>query len=162
MAAPFLIVRARGRLCALPVAQVVETLRMPALVMERVRLDLGEVEGWLGVATLRGQQVVALDLAALLGLAGVPAEPTPGRAVAVRMAERSVLFAVDEVIGVKTLADGQLERLALPGGQELALGGFDAGFARLLDACGLVQEQALMDMEQALAAHAAGRTGVAA
>lgn len=158
MAAPFLIVRARSRLYALPVTQVVQMLRMPALVMEGTRLGGGNVAGWLGVATLRGQQVVVLDLAALLELAeaaGLP-ERAPARVVAVRMLERLVLLAVDDVIGVKTLAGGQLQKIALPGAQELEIGSFDEGFARMLDAGGLLDEQVLQEMEQILTAPAAG------
>ena len=158
MAAPFLIVRARGRLCALAVAQVVETMRVPALAMERLRADGSDVPGWLGATTVRGELAAVLDLAVLLGFAVslAASQFTPGRAVAVRLGGRAVLLAVDEVIGVKTLADGQLERLALPGGQELALGGFDAEFARLLDAGGLLDPQTLAGLEQVLGERAAG------
>ena len=153
-AAPYVIVRARGRLCALPVAEVVETLRPPVLVVEN-----GGVRGLVGTAMLRGEPVAVLDLGELLGFAEDEGG-APGRAVVVRVAGRlggqsgseeaqCSLFLVDEVVGVRALEQEQLQRIALPGGGELAMGRFDEGFARLIEAGGLV--------DQALAARVAGQ-----
>jgi chemotaxis signal transduction protein len=163
MAFPYLIVRARGRLCALPVEQVVETLRLPGLLPEA-----SEVKGWMGTTMLRGELVAVLELGALLGFAEpdaaslpnsltAPVARIPARAVAVRLGsgpavdsapphrplETCTLFAVDEVVGVQRLEPHDLQRIALPGGGELPMGRFDAGFLRLLDASGLLSASGL-------------------
>ena len=136
MAATFLIVRARTRLCALPVEQVVETLRPPALVG-----GPGDVRGLLGTALCRGRVVPVLDFADLLGLPGASAEM--GRAVSIRMEEGFALFVVDEAIGVARLEPGSLTKLELPGGAERQVGRFDIGFARLVDLSGWVDSSLL-------------------
>ena len=137
MALPYLIVRTRGRLCALPVSQVVEAMRLPALAAVA-----SDAPGSRGTTLLRGELVAVLDLGALLGFteAGSPAN----RAVAVRLGkgldEHCALLAVDELIGVTTLEHDRLMQIALPGGVELPMGRFDAGFAQLIDASGLLAE----------------------
>ena len=159
MALPYLIVRARGRLCALPVKQIVETLRPPVLA------EVHQASGWLGTSMLRGQPVAVLDLGALLGFAADDGPP-PARAVAMRLEmdssvradeqhARCSLFLVDEVVGVKTLDREHLQRIALPGGGELPMGRFDEGFARLVDASGLL---ATPDLAALFEAHAAQQT----
>ena len=152
MARPYLIVRVRGRLCALPVAQVAETLRLPPMPAETT--GIAHVPGWIGTTMLRGELVAVLDLGALLGFHAEDVSSTPGRAVAVRLApdpqpapaEIHTLFAVDEVIGVKPLEPEDLQHMALPGGGELPMGRFDSGFVRLLDASGLLDPASFAEL----------------
>jgi purine-binding chemotaxis protein CheW len=91
-----LIARVGALACAIPIEHVVETMRplpvdpigaMPAYV--------------LGVSIIRGAPTLAIDLAALLGVAGDRAT----RFVVVRSGEsRRVALAVDAVVEVRELA----------------------------------------------------------
>ena len=163
MALPYLIVRARGRLCALPVSQVVEAMRLPALAP-----GASEITGWMGTTLLRGELVAVLELGALLGFA-VESAPA-SRAVAVRLVPASLgessqqhfaLLAVDELIGVKTLEPDRLRQIALPGGGELPMGRFDAGFAQLIDASRLLPDTYLLPDPATLPANGLDDHGVA-
>ena len=84
--------RVGERRCALPIEQVVETLR--PLPIDEVR---GAPSFVLGVTLLRGAPVPVVDAARLLG---VVASGAPTRFVAVRVGERRVVLAVDEVLGI--------------------------------------------------------------
>ncbi len=86
-----MVCRAGGRLCAVPVERVVETMR--PLPIEPVRSAPPFV---LGVAIIRGAAVPVVDTARLLAAPPVP----PGRFVTVRAGDRVVALAVDQVIGV--------------------------------------------------------------
>ncbi len=86
-----LICRVNGRLCALPVADVVETMRP----MD-VRRLAGGPSFVLGVSIIRGSAVPVVDAASLLG---APASGTT-RWVTVRTGSRQVALAVDAVLGV--------------------------------------------------------------
>lgn len=90
-----LLVRAGPRLCGLPVAAVVETMRpLP------VAAAAGAPPWVSGVAVVRGEPVPVVDLAALLG--GAP-EGAPGRFVSVSAGGRPAVLAVAAVIGVREL-----------------------------------------------------------
>ena len=136
MASSFLIVRVAGRLWALALTSVVETLRTP-------RLSAGTQAGvpaLMGTAVARGELCAVLDLGMLLGFA----EAGPrSRAVLTRLAGGHVLLAVDEVLGVQSLEPAALTTLALPGGVEQRTGRFDIGFAQLVEAGGLIDEASL-------------------
>ena len=131
----FLLVRVGGRMCALPLAQVGETLRVPDLPPLA-----STVPGMRGMTLLRGEQTPVLDLAALLGFTALGGDRR--RLVSLRVAERVVAMMVDDVVGVREVDRESLQRIDLPGGQERVMGVFDEGFARVLDAGGLMPEGA--------------------
>jgi purine-binding chemotaxis protein CheW len=92
----FLLCRSRKRLCALPLQHVRETMR--ALPLDTVP---NMPPFLLGVAVIRGQVVPVLDLAHLTGGgAGAPG----ARYVTLDLGQRQVALALDEVIGVRSLA----------------------------------------------------------
>jgi purine-binding chemotaxis protein CheW len=90
------ISRVGGRHCALPLAHVVETLRLGP-----VEPIAGAPPYVLGVATIRGELVPVVDLAQLLGIGGAQ----PARLVTVDVDDRRVALAVDAVIGVRDIDD---------------------------------------------------------
>ena len=154
----YVIVRVQDRYCALPVAQVVEVLRVPHLGGARV-----DVPGMLGVMTLRGVPVAVFSFAHLVGIAAthtalVDDEDEKQRRLISLRGDRSadapsvLALMVDEVIGVQTMEPGSLTELFLPGGREQHIGRFEGRLAELLQASGLVPlealEFALADAEQ--------------
>lgn len=106
-----LLCRSRSRLCALPLQHVRETMR--ALPLDTVP---NMPAFMLGVSVIRGQVVPVLDLASLTG-AG--ASGGAARYVTLNLNQRQVALAVDEVIGVRSLA--------VPDGVPPLLDGADAG-----------------------------------
>jgi purine-binding chemotaxis protein CheW len=88
-----------GRLlCALPVADVVETVR--PLPVEPVAAGDGGGGAVLGVAVIRGEAVPVVDTARLLGDPG--ADPT--RFITASTPRGTVAFAAGDVVGVRTIA----------------------------------------------------------
>lgn len=154
----YLVVRLAERVVALPVEQVVEICRVLAF-----EAGQGEAAGLLGLTMLRGAPTAVLDLCALLGWAEADSgreRTTTARLVTVRMQAASAsgraavlaanaAFLVDEVIGVREIADSAIESIALPGDRTQQIGGFDQGFARLIDASGLISEQAWQQIAEA-------------
>ena len=147
--AGFLIVRVAGRLHGLPVAAVREVLR----VLPLTGGFSAAVPGLLGMAQLRGELVPVLELAELLEIPAPAGEEKSRRLVRVELnqqgAARRVAFAVDAVLGVYRLSADRLETIALPGGARQQWGAFDAGFAQLLEAGGVLPEQVWAGLEQA-------------
>lgn len=91
-----LICRARDRLCALPLSQVVETMRpLPVETLAAMPTFVS------GLSRARGNPVAVVDLGAMLG-SNIPAQPA--RFVMVRVEERRVLLAVEEVLGIRALS----------------------------------------------------------
>ena len=131
----YLIVRVAGRLLALPVDHVAEVLRFPAL-------EAGTAghagAALLGFATLRGALVPVLGLGALLGFENNLLDVTAARVVSARVDGLPVALVVDEVIGVRSVDAASLQAISLPGGAEQVWGTFDAGFAQMIEAGGLV------------------------
>jgi chemotaxis signal transduction protein len=117
------------RRCALPVRVAIETMRpLPVRALGR------EQHGVLGVATIRGTTVPVVDVAALFG-----DRSTPRRFVTIRVAERVVALAVDDVVGVRRVAAWE----ALPklfGDDKLvaAIARTDAELVLALDAARLI------------------------
>jgi purine-binding chemotaxis protein CheW len=106
-----LLFQVRTRLCALPLAHVVETMRpLPVEAMA------GGPPCVLGLAIIRGAPVPVVDIARLLGeQVSRPEEetwlPPSARFVTVVVAGRGVALAVDGVVGVRTLALDSLRDL---------------------------------------------------
>jgi purine-binding chemotaxis protein CheW len=140
---PSLLCRIGDRLLAVPLLNVVETMRpLP------VESFPGTSRFILGVATIRGAVVPVIDVEALTG--GAVAVPDPGsdrhdRFVTIAFAGRTVALAVDAVIGVQTLDAATLD--ALPPlldsvDRELfaAIGTLDAELLVVLDTAHLVSD----------------------
>ena len=93
----YFVCRIDSRLCAIPVASVIETLR--PLPLDPLP---GAPDFVLGVSLIRGRPTPVLSGSRLLG-AGVA--PSARRLVALRSGNRSVALAVDETVGVREIAD---------------------------------------------------------
>lgn len=90
-----LLCRVSDRLCALPLIDVIETMRpQPVSAMN------GTQSFVLGVSVVRGEPVPVVDVRRLLGS---DSTMDPQRLVTVRLGKRSVALAVDEVVGVRAL-----------------------------------------------------------
>jgi purine-binding chemotaxis protein CheW len=140
----FLLVRAGARVCALPLATVVETMRpLPVSAIAGVPAFVS------GVAIVRGEAVPVMGLGAFLG-DREPAPPT--RFVTVRAGPRTAALAVDEVVGVAALDARDappLPLLADPyGGAVEALGARDEDLLLVLRTARLVPD----DVHRALEA----------
>jgi purine-binding chemotaxis protein CheW len=140
-----LVVRAGERLCALPIASVVETMRpLPVTPLA------GAPPYVRGVAIVRGEPVPVVDLAALVG-AGDP----PGalaRFVSVRAGGRAAVLAVAGVVGVTALDPEGERRMPLLGeacaGTLSALRARDDDLLLVLGAARLVPEEATAAAER--------------
>jgi len=88
---PWLLCRAGTVLCALPLGQVVEVMRL--LPIETVA---GAVPPVRGLCIIRGAPVPVVDAGSLLGEHAMRAE----RLVAIRIGERRVALAVGSVLGI--------------------------------------------------------------
>ncbi len=98
-----LVVRAANRVCALPVAETLETMRpLPS------RPIAGMPPWVLGVSIIRGSPVPVLDLAMLLS--GKEATAIT-RFVVLQAAARRIALAVETVIGIRLLDAAALESL---------------------------------------------------
>jgi purine-binding chemotaxis protein CheW len=145
--ASWLLCRAGARLCALPLAQVVETMR--ALPIEAVSDAPAFVAG---LSLIRGSPVPVINATAIFGEAAA----TPQRLVVCDLGGRHVAIAVDEVPG---LIDGGAAAPLPPLLREAAsdavqaLRVLDGELLLLLDAARLVPEAttlaALIDPEVA-------------
>lgn len=133
-----MVCRVGARLCALPLAQVVETMRP---------LATSPVAGApcfvSGVAIIRGAPVPVVDAGALLGGGGGRADER--RLVTLRLGQRQVALAVDAVLGVRELEAASLAELpsllsdARSGGVE-SLGALDDGLLLFLDGARLIPD----------------------
>ncbi len=142
--ARFLVARSGAVLCALPIAQVAETMR--PLPVE----PLGSMPAFvLGISIIRGVPVPVVDCARLLG-AGPGA---PGRYLTLKPGgERHVALAVDAVLGVRDLAQAafrELPPLLREAGAETlaALSALDAELLVCLHGARLVPESVYQAVE---------------
>jgi purine-binding chemotaxis protein CheW len=98
-----LLCRVRSWFCALPVANVEETMRP---------LPIGPLAAApafvTGLSIIRGRPTPVVDTGALLGARD---EARPRRLVVLRLGERRVALAVEEVLGVRALPRVTLHRL---------------------------------------------------
>lgn len=116
-----LVCRLATRRCALLIGDVVETMR--PLPVERLA---GAPPFVLGVAVVRGDPVLVVDAASLLG-AG---ESRPTRFVVVMAGDRRVALAVDAVLGVQVIPSASLQDL------QPLLGAASAGVVSAMGAVG--------------------------
>jgi purine-binding chemotaxis protein CheW len=126
-----LVCRVRSRLCALPLAHVVETMR--PLPVEPLSSTLPFVTG---IAIIRGIPVPVVDAGAVLGT-GEP--PNPSRFVSLQVDGRSVALAVEGVVGIRDLTAevfGDLPPLLREVAPDVvsAIGVLDAAFLAVLRA----------------------------
>jgi len=99
----WLVCRAGSHLCAMPLAEVAETMR--ALPIEAVS---GAPAGVRGLSIIRGAPIAVVDLALVLGASATSC----GRFVTVKAALRPIALAVDAVVGIRTI--GAEECATLP------------------------------------------------
>lgn len=98
-----LFCRARARLCALPLKDVVETMRpLPVTGVP------GAPPFVRGVSVIRGAPVPVVDVG---GLLGDPRSDGATRFVVLRLGERRAALAVEEVLGLRELTSRQLGEL---------------------------------------------------
>lgn len=134
-----LICRARQRLCALRLGDVVETLRPLALQ------GLAGMPAFVtGLSVLRGVAVPVVDVGALLGAAD---RGVPTRLVAIRAGGRSIALAFESVLGIRALpptATGALPPLMGEASREAiaAVGTLDAELLVVLRAARAIPEAA--------------------
>jgi purine-binding chemotaxis protein CheW len=135
-----LLCRVDSRLCALPLAQVVETMR--PLPVDPVAGLPGFI---LGLSIIRGIPVAVVDGRALLG--GGDGGPRASRFVIVRAGDHHVALAVDEVIGVHEIAVDSVRDLpplvkAAHGDAVSALGALDAELLVVLEGARMLSDDA--------------------
>jgi purine-binding chemotaxis protein CheW len=132
--ARMLLCRQRTNRLAFPIGHVIETMRPMAI--EPVPHAPAFVQG---VAVVRGAPVPVVDAGRLLGLPGVE----PGRWVALRVGERSIVLAVEAVEGVRDFpVAGALPPLLFGRGADFvaAIGTIDAALLWVLEAIRIVPE----------------------
>jgi purine-binding chemotaxis protein CheW len=100
----YVVCRVGSRFCALPVADVSETMLI--LPIEPIA---GAPPFVLGLSILRGSPVPVVDAHALLG--GAHRESAPAKLVAVKLDRRIVALAVDAVVGVRALPSAAMDEL---------------------------------------------------
>jgi purine-binding chemotaxis protein CheW len=98
-----LVCRVQGRLCALPVAHVVETMR--PLPVEPLGATAPFVKG---LSLIRGAPVPVVDAATLLGS---EASSPASRFVVIRAGDRRVALAVEAVVGIRDIPAASLQSL---------------------------------------------------
>jgi purine-binding chemotaxis protein CheW len=97
-----LVCHVQGRLCALPLDHVIETMRPLSTTA-----IAGAPHFVCGVAVIRGAPVPVLDVARLLG----GADASPGRFITLSVGMRRVALAVASVLGVRVIPSGSLSGL---------------------------------------------------
>ncbi|MGB2590081.1 MAG: chemotaxis protein CheW [Candidatus Acidiferrum sp.] len=122
-----LLLGLEGRVCAVPLAHVIETMRpLPVEVVSGVPAFV------LGVAIIRGVPTPVVDLGAVLGMPIQRAE----RFVTIRAGERQVALSVNSVLGVR-----EIETIAAIGGLPPLLQG---AAENALERIGALDEQVLV------------------
>jgi purine-binding chemotaxis protein CheW len=123
-----------GRFSGLPLEHVVEVMR--PLPLERVAETREFVRG---MSIIRGEPVAVVDARRLLG-GGEP--EFGGRLVALRVGARRVALHVDEVLGVRVIAQQMLSEvpplLGEASATRTAIGALDGRLLELLDAARLL------------------------
>jgi purine-binding chemotaxis protein CheW len=140
-----LIVTIGTRACAIPVQDVVETMR--PLPIESIAGMPGFIRG---VSVIRGTPVPVVDLGALLQASD--RSDTCGRFVTVKIGERRVAVAVDGVVGLRNLDLTQIGELppllrASDPGVIDAIGTCDAQLLMVLRSVRIVPDEVWMALE---------------
>ena len=136
-----LVCRVHRLLCALPLRDVIETLR--PLPIEPLA---GAPSYVCGLSILRGAPVPVVDLGLLLGVEQVRAT----RLVALRVGARTVAAAVGAVLGVRTLSgdDGLPPLLKEAGhGAIQTLGSLDRELLLVLEGARIVPEEVFAQLQ---------------
>ncbi len=140
----FLLCRSGERLCALPLASVVETMRpLPVQAIPDMPSCV------LGVAIIRQVAAPVLSLAQLLGQ---PQAAMPTRFVTLKLAKRTVALACDAVLGVRSLATQVLADIpllvgALDSSSVAAISILDAELMLVLQSARMVSDSVWNAME---------------
>ncbi len=143
---PALLVRVTGALCALPLTEVIETMRpLP------VKLLANTPDFILGIASIRGAAVPVVLLSALF-IGDHRCDPVT-RFVTLRVGERCIALAVQGIIGIADLSDqifGELPPLLQNVRTESvrALGTLDAEFLVMFDTARLVPDSVWQALAQ--------------
>ena len=133
---PFLVFRLGEKLGALPISDVDETMR--PLPIEPLA---SAADGVLGLAVIRGAPTPVLDAGRLIAGTAKP----HARFIVVRVGERRVALAVEDVLGVRALEVASLRALPplLANGERSALGALatlDSDLLLVLEGARLVPE----------------------
>lgn len=154
-----LVFRAGALLCALPLEEVIETMRpLPVQPIAGTRPFV------LGISVMRGVATPVVDVARLLG--GRPA--TVSRFVSVRTGRSPAAFATGEVLGIRPVGDthGGRANAALLGGAPVrlvaAVGTFGGGPLLVLQSTRLLADEIWADGQRADGQQADGQQGVVA
>jgi purine-binding chemotaxis protein CheW len=143
-----LLCLAGGKACALPLSQVIETMRpLPVEAFPNAPMFVS------GLALIRGEPLPVIDLSALLGVQ----HASVARFVTVKVAERRVALAVQAVLGVRDLSQALL--VTLPpllreanADRITAVGRLDSQLLFLLSSMQLVPAEALDELLRVQAA----------
>ena len=132
-----LLCRAGSRLCGLPLAHAIETMR--PLPLERVA---GMPEFMAGISLVRGAPLPVIHLAALLGDTRIEEQT---RFVSLKVGERTIVLSVDSVLGIRRLRDTAIAALPLLLQQAStafisAIGTLDAALLVVLETARLVPD----------------------
>jgi len=143
-----LLVRIGGHLCALPIRHVTETMRP-----QPVRAVGGAPPFVCGVSVIRGQPVPVVSGAIVCGADTAPRPPA--RFVSLKVADRLVALAVDEVIGVRLIDRvrlGSLPPLLAAAQEQLisAIGLLDGELLVVLQSAALVSQEVLEAADEAV------------
>lgn len=141
--ATWLICRAGTHLCAMPLQQVIEVMRM--LPIEQLS---GAPHYVRGLCIIRGSPVPVIDTAALIGEQATRAE----RLVVIRTGNRTAALAVVAVIGIRAIAanaSGPLPPLLKDAATEIvaAIGILDAELLFFLQATRMVSQDLLSRLD---------------
>ena len=139
-----LLVRSGSRLLGLSIADVNEIMRPQPLEAFPAAPNFA-----LGLSLIRGAPVPVIDLGRLLG----ESARAPGRFVLLRLAERTAVLAVSEVLGVRTVSEHAFTELPtlLSGAQQSVIevvGQLDHQLFALLRASRIVPDELWGALEQ--------------
>jgi purine-binding chemotaxis protein CheW len=133
----FLVFRSDSRLCALPLEHVAETMRaLPIEFLPHMPPFL------LGASIIRGTVVPVVNVASLIGFTP---RTLPARYVTLKLGDRQIALAVDDVIGVRNLTDKATEDIPpllseINSGAVAAIGTLDAELLLVLQCARLIPE----------------------
>lgn len=139
-----LLCRSHDRLCALPLAHVLETMRaLPAAPVPDMPPFL------LGVSIIRGAVVPVLDVARLVSPGATAGAQ---RFVTIKLGARQVALAFDDVIGVRTMDTAALAEIVpllqhADGGMLQAVAMLDAELLLVLQAARLMPDSVWQAIE---------------